>query len=95
MSDVINELMLKTAREHPVTSIIVTHDMRTARKVADRVVMLMPLPRLRPDEPQVIYDGEPGELDDCPDRRVMQFVHGEAGDRLVEMQQALNGARPV
>ncbi len=47
MSDVINELIIGTRRKHPVTSIVVTHDMRTARKVADRVVMLYPLPRLR------------------------------------------------
>ena len=43
MSDVINELIMSTRRTHLVTSIVVTHDMRTARKVADRVVMLFPL----------------------------------------------------
>ena len=48
MSDVINELILQTRREHPVTSIVVTHDMKTVRKVADRVVMLYPLARLEP-----------------------------------------------
>ena len=37
MSDVINELIMSTRRTHLVTSIVVTHDMRTARKVADRV----------------------------------------------------------
>ncbi len=42
MSDVINELMMRARRHHPVTSVIVTHDMRTARKVADRVVMVYP-----------------------------------------------------
>src|SRR5205823_3661724 len=46
MSDVINELILQTRRQHPVTSIVVTHDMRTVQKVADRVVMLHPLARL-------------------------------------------------
>lgn len=87
MSDVINELMLYTSREHPVTSIIVTHDMRTARKVASRVVMLFPLARLRADEPQIIFDGSPDDLDDAPDRRVRQFVHGEAGERLMELRE--------
>ena len=43
MSDVINELILGTRQQHPVTSIVVTHDMHTAQKVADRVVMLYPL----------------------------------------------------
>jgi phospholipid/cholesterol/gamma-HCH transport system ATP-binding protein len=92
MSDVINELIMSTRRSHPVTSIVVTHDMRTTRKVADRVVMLYPLSRLAPDEPQVIYDGPPSELDKCPDRRVRQFIHGEAGQRLMEMRERRNGA---
>ena len=40
MSDVINELIMRTRSRYPVTSVVVTHDMKTARKVADRVVML-------------------------------------------------------
>jgi phospholipid/cholesterol/gamma-HCH transport system ATP-binding protein len=90
MSDVINELILNTRRRHPVTSIVVTHDMRTAQKVADRVVMLFPLLRLREGEPQVLYDGPPGEIDRAEDRRVRQFVRGEAGERLMEMR-GVNG----
>ena len=43
MSDVINELIVSTRRRHPVTSVIVTHDMRTAQKTADRLVMMYPL----------------------------------------------------
>ena len=88
MSDVINELIMSTRRNHLVTSIVVTHDMRTARKVADRVVMLFPLSRLNAHEPQVIYDGPPSELDKTADRRVRQFVHGEAGERLTELRES-------
>jgi phospholipid/cholesterol/gamma-HCH transport system ATP-binding protein len=88
MSDVINELILRTRQNLPVTSIVVTHDMTTTRKVADRVVMMYPLARLKDDEPQIIFDGPPGELESCPDARVTQFVHGEAGERLMEMQAA-------
>jgi phospholipid/cholesterol/gamma-HCH transport system ATP-binding protein len=95
MSDVINELIMSTRRTHLVTSVVVTHDMRTARKVADRVVMLYPLSRLAPDDPQVIYDGPPSELDNCRDRRVSQFVHGEAGERLMEMRESRNAATEV
>jgi phospholipid/cholesterol/gamma-HCH transport system ATP-binding protein len=90
MSDVINELILQTRRQHPVTSIVVTHDMKTAQKVADRVVMLYPLTRLRPGESQILFDGPPAELRRCPDPRVRQFVEGEAGERLTEL--ARNGA---
>jgi len=84
MSDVINELILDTRRRYPVTSLVVTHDMRTARKVADRVLMLYPRRRLTASESQILYDGPPSGLDHAEDRRVRQFVHGEAGDRLKE-----------
>ncbi len=90
MSDVINELMLTTSRENAVTSIIVTHDMRTAVKVADRIVMMMPLARVSADDPQIIFDGTPEELTTCGDNRVQQFVRGEAGERLMEMRRAEN-----
>ncbi|MCC9605486.1 ATP-binding cassette domain-containing protein [Blastopirellula sp. JC732] len=88
MSDVINELILRTRSRYPVTSIVVTHDMRTARKTADRVIMLYPAARLKGDEPQILYDGPPEGLDECKDRRVTQFIHGEAGERLMEMREA-------
>lgn len=87
MSDVINELILNTRRQHPVAGIVVTHDMRTAQKVADRVVMLYPLARLEDDEPQVLYDGLPQDIEDAADARVSQFVRGEARDRLMELRQ--------
>src|SRR5436190_8139012 len=71
MTDVINELILQV-RRHPVTSVVVTHDMKTVTKVADRVVMLYPLSRLKAGEGQVIFDGTPDELARCPDPRVRQ-----------------------
>jgi phospholipid/cholesterol/gamma-HCH transport system ATP-binding protein len=87
MSDVINELILSTRRHHPVTSVIVTHDMRTAQKVADRVVMMYPIGRLKDNDPQVIYDGPPDRIERCADPRVTQFIRGEAGERLMEMRK--------
>ncbi len=87
MSDVINELIVGAKQHHPVTSIVVTHDMRTAQKTADRVVMLYPLARLRPGEAQVVYDGPPDRIEASPDPRVAQFVRGEAGERIMEMRQ--------
>ncbi|HWB13544.1 MAG TPA: ABC transporter ATP-binding protein [Pirellulales bacterium] len=87
MSDVINELIVRTRERNPVTSVVVTHDMTTAHKVADRVVMLFPLSRLRKGERQIIFDGSPHELDEADDPRVTQFVKGQAGERLMEMQE--------
>ncbi len=84
MTDVINQLIIRTRRRSPVTSVIVTHAMETARKVPDRVVMLYPISRLEANEPQIVFDGKPSELDQCRDRRVRQFVNGEAGQRLME-----------
>jgi phospholipid/cholesterol/gamma-HCH transport system ATP-binding protein len=75
-----------------VTSIVVTHDMKSARKVADRIVMLYPLSRLTPDEPQILFDGPPDAIDRSPDRRVIQFVEGEAGERLTEMAVRKEGS---
>ncbi|HWL10721.1 MAG TPA: ATP-binding cassette domain-containing protein [Planctomicrobium sp.] len=88
MSDVINELIMRTKERHNMTSIVVTHDMVTVRKVADRIVMLSPLTRLEPDEPQMIFDGTAEDVFASDDRRVSQFVRGEAGDRLRELAAA-------
>ena len=88
MSDVINELIIQTRTRRPVTSIVVTHDMTTVRKVADRVVMLYPLSRLEPGEPQIIFEGTADEAFSSDDARVSQFVHGEAGERMSELAAA-------
>src|SRR4051794_16739442 len=93
MSDVINELILQTQSSKKTTGVVVTHDMKTVTKVADRVVMLYPLARLEPDEPQIIYDGPPENMEEFPDPRVRQFVRGEAGERLRELAQSRNGNR--
>jgi phospholipid/cholesterol/gamma-HCH transport system ATP-binding protein len=87
MSDVINELILDTRRRYPVTSVVVTHDMNTARKVADRVLMFYPRARLGEGESQVLFDGPPSDLEHAEDRRVRQFVRGEAGERINEMSR--------
>jgi len=87
MTDVINELILKVRRRPGVTSVVVTHDMNTARKVADRVIMLYPAFRLKPGEPQVVFDGSPADLDLSRDPRISQFVEGRAGSRLMELRE--------
>ena len=86
MTDVINELILQTRSRRPVTSVIVTHEMRTVQKCASRVVMLYPRARLKPDESQILYDGPYAGLATSDDPRVRQFVEGEARDRLNELR---------
>ena len=87
MTDVINELILQTKTTKNTTGIVVTHEMKTVAKVADRVVMLYPIARLRTGESQFLYDGPPQGLEDHADIRVRQFVRGEAGERLREIGQ--------
>jgi phospholipid/cholesterol/gamma-HCH transport system ATP-binding protein len=94
MSDVINELILQTQRTKKTTGVVVTHDMKTVNKVADRVVMLASLPQLGPRESQILYDGPPEGLDESPDPRVGQFVRGEAGERLRELAMQRTASSP-
>jgi phospholipid/cholesterol/gamma-HCH transport system ATP-binding protein len=88
MSDVINELILQTQAHRKVTSVVVTHDMNTVRRVADRVVMLYPLSRVTVGQPQVIFEGTSETAFESGDVRVSSFVRGEAGARLKEMYAA-------
>jgi phospholipid/cholesterol/gamma-HCH transport system ATP-binding protein len=71
-SDVINELILKLQQELKVTSIVVTHDMQSAFKVADRIVML--------NEGKIVFDGTPAEIQATQIPVVKRFVLGEASD---------------
>ncbi|HKB02205.1 MAG TPA: ATP-binding cassette domain-containing protein [Gemmataceae bacterium] len=74
MTELINDLIVQTRERRPVTSVVVTHEMKTVRRVADRVVMLFPLSRLGPADPQVIYDGPASGLESSADNRVRNFV---------------------
>lgn len=71
-ADVINELILKLQRELGVTSVVVTHDMASAYKVADRIVMLY--------RGQFIADGSPDEIRGTQDDRVRRFIEGRADE---------------
>ena len=88
MTDIINELILQTQNHGERAGIIVTHEMRTVTKCADRVIMLYPITRLGPNESQILYNGPPEGMEEHPDPRVRQFVKGEAGDRIREMSLA-------
>jgi phospholipid/cholesterol/gamma-HCH transport system ATP-binding protein len=88
MTDVINELILRTRDQRRVTSIVVTHNMATVRKVSDRVVMLYPLSRLDPRDDQIVFEGRADAAFASADARVAQFVYGHAGERLVAASDA-------
>lgn len=75
-ADVINELIIKLQRELGVTTVVVTHDMASAGKVADRILMLY--------EGKFIFDGTPEEIMQCEDPRVRCFVEGRCGEEDLE-----------
>ena len=74
MTELINDLILQTRERRPVTSVVVTHEMKTVRRVADRVVMLFPLAQLGKEDAQIIYDGPVTGLSSAEDVRVRRFV---------------------
>lgn len=70
-SDVINELVLKLKRGMGITSVVVTHDMTSVYKIADRIIML--------HNGRIFADGSPDYIKNHPDPIVQQFIHGRAG----------------
>jgi phospholipid/cholesterol/gamma-HCH transport system ATP-binding protein len=66
----IDKLIIELSEKLDVTSIVVTHDMQSVRKVADRVVML--------HNGRIIYSGSPDELDTTDQPVVRQFVTANA-----------------
>jgi phospholipid/cholesterol/gamma-HCH transport system ATP-binding protein len=70
MADVINDLIVTLVRQLGATAISITHDMVSARKIADRIAML--------HKGKIIWQGPAGEVDNATDPFVDQFVHGRA-----------------
>jgi phospholipid/cholesterol/gamma-HCH transport system ATP-binding protein len=70
MSDVIDELIVKCVKELGATAVSITHDMASARKIADRIAML--------HRGRIVWAGPAGEIDSSGNPYVDQFVHGRA-----------------
>ena len=68
MADVIDQLVRSLQKRMGVTSVVVTHDMKSAFKVADRVAML--------HEGKIVFTGTPEETRNTKDPLVRQFVEG-------------------
>ncbi len=71
-SDIINELVLKLERELGVTTVVVTHDMKSAYKVANRIIML--------HNGKVVADGNADHIRNHPHPVVQQFINGQVGE---------------
>jgi phospholipid/cholesterol/gamma-HCH transport system ATP-binding protein len=70
MADVINNLIVKITREAKASALSITHDMASARKIANRIAMLY--------GGRIIWAGPVVEIDRSGDDRVDQFIHGRA-----------------
>lgn len=68
MADVIGSLIIYLKKELSITSVVVTHDMQSAYKIADRIIMLY--------EGKVIFNGSVEEVKRTDNGYVRQFVEG-------------------
>ena len=71
-ADVINELINALRDHRQITGIAVTHDMQSARRIADRMVLLA--------AGRIVADGEPSVFLHSPDDEVQRFIEGRAGE---------------
>jgi len=70
MTDSINRLICKFQSTEKVTSVIITHEMRTVYDVADRVILL--------HDGKIRFDGNPNDLKNVDDPVVQQFITGNS-----------------
>jgi phospholipid/cholesterol/gamma-HCH transport system ATP-binding protein len=69
-ADAINDLIIQMKNDMKVTSIVITHDMVSTYKVADRVAMLY--------QGKIIATGSPEEIRDSNNPIIQQFITGAA-----------------
>lgn len=77
MADVINELIVQCVKDLGATAVTITHDMASARKIADRIAMI--------HQGRIIWTGPAKDIDHSGNAFVDQFVHGRA-DGPIQMQ---------
>ena len=70
MADVINDLIIESAKDLGATTLTITHDMASARKIADKIAMLY--------QGKIIWYGSVKELDKTTNPYVRQFIKGSS-----------------
>ena len=70
MADVINDLIIESAKGLGATTLTITHDMASARKIADRIAMLY--------QGKIIWQGTVKDMEKTDNPYVLQFVNGSA-----------------
>ena len=70
MADVINDLIIESAKDLGATTLTITHDMTSARKIADKIAMLY--------DGKIIWYGTVKDLDKTDNPYVRQFIQGSS-----------------
>jgi phospholipid/cholesterol/gamma-HCH transport system ATP-binding protein len=70
MADVINDLIIDTVKSVGASALSITHDIASARKIADRIAMI--------HEGRIVWSGPVSEIDDSGNAMVDQFINGRA-----------------
>lgn len=70
MADVINDLIVETSKGLGATTLSITHDMASARKIADQIAMIY--------KGQIIWVGDAKDVDHSGNEYVDQFIRGAA-----------------
>ena len=70
MADVINQLIVKCSKDLGATTLTITHDMASVRRIAHKVAMLF--------QGKLIWQGEVREIERSGNDYVDQFIHGRA-----------------
>jgi phospholipid/cholesterol/gamma-HCH transport system ATP-binding protein len=69
MTDKINDLILSLRQKLGMTSIVVTHDIASAYKIADKIAMI--------HEGKIIFEGAPAEIRKSRNPYIQQFIRGQ------------------
>jgi phospholipid/cholesterol/gamma-HCH transport system ATP-binding protein len=70
MADVINDLIVSTVKDLGVTTLSITHDIASARKISSRIAMLY--------RGRIVWQGPTADIDASGNPYVDQFIHGRA-----------------
>ncbi|MEC7028865.1 MAG: ATP-binding cassette domain-containing protein, partial [Pseudomonadota bacterium] len=84
MADVINDLIVDCVKDLGATTLSITHDMASARKIADNVAMIY--------QGRIVWHGPVEELDHSGNDYVDQFIHGRADGPITEDSKLMHEA---
>lgn len=70
MGSVIDDLIVKSVRELGATALSITHDMASARRIADNIAMIY--------EGRIVWHGPVADIDHSGNEMLDQFIHGRS-----------------